>query len=317
MTGQAKQTQSRPRLGRGLSSLIVNTAPKKDSGTYVAVDESAKPVVEALEVSIDQIAPNPYQPRKQFDKQQLADLAESIRQQGVLQPLLLSPAGQAHAGGKPYVLVAGQRRLQAAGQAGLKTVPAIVRQASDEQILEWALIENIQREDLNAVERAQAFRDVIDRFELTQAQLAERLGTSRETVANYLRVLDLCDDVQKLLLAGRLTFGHARALAGLAGQADRQLALAKRVIKDQLSVRQLEGLLAADPTRQESQPAKRPARTKPPYISDLEQQLTQQIGTRVTISPGKSKHTGKMTIEYYSLEDFDRILSTLGASVDS
>ncbi|MHC4986512.1 MAG: ParB/RepB/Spo0J family partition protein [Planctomycetota bacterium] len=310
----SKSAQNRPRLGRGLSSLIVNTAPKED-GTYASTDPTPVGAQEPATIPIAQISPNPYQPRKQFDAEQLKELTDSIRRQGVLQPILVAPNG-AKTPDKPFVLIAGQRRLQAATQAGLDNVPAFVRQASDQQIQEWAIIENIQREDLNPIERAEAFRGVMDRFSLTQAQLGERLGTSRETVANYLRLLDLCDDVRKLLLAGRLSFGHARALAALAGQQARQTRLAKKAIDRNLSVRQLEAMVAADVART-GQPKRRGSADKPAYVRDLEQQLTQQVGTRVTIAPGRSKDKGKLTIEYYSLDDFDRILNKLGVSLDS
>ena len=310
----SKSAQNRPRLGRGLSSLIVNTAPK-EHGTYVPADGSAVSAQEPATIPIAHISPNPYQPRKQFDAEQLKELTDSIRRQGVLQPILVAPNG-AKTPETPFVLIAGQRRLQAAGEAGLTDVPAFVRQASDQQIQEWAIIENIQREDLNPIERAEAFRGVMDRFSLTQAQLAERLGTSRETVANYLRLLDLCDNVRKFLLAGRLSFGHARALAALAGQQARQTGLAKKVIDRNLSVRQLEAMVAAEVSRAD-QPKRRASADKPAYVRDLEQQLTQQVGTRVTIAPGRSKDKGKLTIEYYSLDDFDRILNKLGVSLDS
>ena len=310
----SKSAQNRPRLGRGLSSLIVNTAPK-ENGTYVPADGSPVGAQEPATIPIGQISPNPYQPRKQFDAEQLKELTDSIRRQGVLQPILVAPNG-AKTPDKPFVLIAGQRRLQAATQAGLDNVPAFVRQATDQQIHEWAIIENIQREDLNPIERAEAFRAVMDRFSLTQAQLAERLGTSRETIANYLRLLALCDGVRKLLLAGQLSFGHARALAALAGQQARQTGLAKKVIDRNLSVRQLETMVAAEVSRTD-QPKRRGSTDKPTYVRDLEQQLTQQVGTRVTIAPGKSKDKGKLTIEYYSLDDFDRILNKLGVSLDS
>ncbi|MHC4562139.1 MAG: ParB/RepB/Spo0J family partition protein [Planctomycetota bacterium] len=314
------KSQDRPRLGRGLSSLIVNSAPAPAAASYQTDETVTGKQPRPMEIAVDQIGPNPHQPRKKFDKQQLEELANSIRQQGVLQPLLVAPmAGQATGSQKPYILIAGQRRLLAASRAGLENVPCFIRQADPRQIVEWAIIENIQRADLNAVERAQAYRDVIDRFGLTQAQLAEQMGTSRESVSNYLRILDLCDVVQQLLLSERLTFGHARALASLSGSAARQKALAKKVVADQLSVRQLEALVTADlagPGGSDTKPKRKPA-DKAAYIRDLEAQLTRHIGTRVSITPGKKQHTGKLTIDYYSLADFDRILSSLGAAVES
>ena len=311
-----KSTQNKPRLGRGLSSLIVNTAPADQQGSYVGAAQSNATSSQPLQLTVDQIAPNPHQPRKRFNAEQLKELTDSIRRQGILQPILVAPRTDG-AAGKPYVLIAGQRRLQAATKAGLTTVPAFVREASDEQIQEWAIVENIQREDLNPVERAEAFRSVIDRFGLTQAQLAERLDTSRETIANYLRILDLCDTVRQMLLDGHLTFGHARALAAFAGQPARQTTMAKKAISKQLSVRQLEALVSAEQALAGGERPAKKAATKEAYVRDLEQQLTQQVGTRVTIAPGRAKDKGKLTIEYYSLDDFDRILTKLGVSVQS
>lgn len=317
----AKQTHQKPRLGRGLSSLVVNTAPPaEDAGTYVSADAPVSTDNKPHELLVERIGPNPYQPRKTFDKTQLAELAESIRQQGVLQPLLVAPVPEGRSGelsgNQTHILIAGQRRLRAAQEAGLTSVPVVIRKASDEQILEWAIIENIQRSDLNPVERAQAFRDVIDRFSLTQAELAERMGTSRESVANYLRILDLCDDVQKLLLDGKLSFGHARALAGLSGKSDKQRRLAKRAVNKQLSVRQLEALVAAAQAGAETS-APRRADPKAPHLTDLEQQLARQLSTRVVIKPGRKQHTGRLTIDYNSLDDFDRLLTKLGVSLES
>jgi ParB family chromosome partitioning protein len=198
-------------------------------------------------------------------------------------------------------------------------VPCVIREATDRQLLEWSLIENIQRSDLNAVERAQAYRNYMDRFGLTQADVAERTGEARATVANYLRILDLCDDVQRALLAGELTFGHTRALAGLAGQDQLQRTLARRITEQGLSVRQAESLVAvAQQPAQPSAPAvTRQSRAKPPYITDLEARLTQAVGTRVIISPGRAKNTGRIVVEYYGLDDFDRIAVGLGLSPEA
>ena len=320
----APNSNQRPRLGRGLSSLIVNTAPpaepveaappaSRDAGAYVSEAQPDTGSKTPIRIPVGKISPNPYQPRKTIDPDSLSQLTESIRQQGILQPILVAP----NTTGDDYILIAGQRRLAAAKEAGLENVPVMVREASDEQILEWAIVENIQRADLNAVERATAYRDVIDRFKLTQAQLAERLGTSRESIANYLRILDLCDGVQDLLLADKLSFGHARALAGLSGKPQKQLSLARKVIDKQLSVRQLEALVAAAQSLDPAAAAPRARAAKSAYIVDLEQQLTQQLASRVTISPAKKANTGKLTIDYHSLDDFDRIVEALGVSISS
>jgi ParB family chromosome partitioning protein len=216
------------------------------------------------------------------------------------------------------MLIAGERRLRAARQAGLTDVPCIVRDASDQEILEWSLIENIQRSDLNPIERAGAYRAYMDRFALTQADLAKRTGESRANVANYLRLLDLCDDVQAMLLDGSLSFGHARALAGLAGRAAEQLALARRIAAEGLPVRQTERLVAAaqEGSAGADDGPSAPARPKAPFLCDLEGQLTRAVGTRVTILPGRARNTGRIVVEYYSLDDFDRIAAGLGLKAE-
>lgn len=327
MAEQAKS--AKPRLGRGLSSLITNSAATAEPapassqpqpaatavpGTYVPVPAPHAGGEAIRELEIDRITPNPLQPRRQFDAEQLAQLAQSISQQGILQPLVV--ANSADGDGHPFVLIAGERRLRAARQAGLAKVPCVIRAATRQQMLEWALIENIQREDLNPVERALAYRDYMDRFKLSAPDAAQKLGQPRTTVLNYLRILDLCDDVQKMLLDGSLSFGHAKILASLAGDAERQAVLAKRVVAEALSVRQLEALVAAGASP--ARPAEpRPARVKAAYLRDLEDQLTRAVGTRVSILPGKAKHSGRLVVEYYSLDDFDRIAKNLGVTVES
>jgi ParB family chromosome partitioning protein len=321
----AAQNPANPkrRLGRGLSGLIINSAeeaqpptaeyvgdeaPGDKATTPVAADQGPQPALRDLRV--EDIAPNPYQPRRDFDQADLAALADSIRRDGLLQPLLVAPAPPASP--RPYVLIAGERRLRAARQAGLPAVPCCLRQATGPQLLEWALIENIHRADLNPVERAAAYREYIDRFGLTQAQAAERLGEPRANLANHLRILDLPDDILEMLTGGALSFGHAKVLAGVGGEPDRQTALARRCVRAGLSVRQLEQLAAAG-----GDGAPRRPRATPPYQRDLEEQLTRAVGTRVEIRPGRSKHVGRVVIHYYSLEDFDRITGALGAQLAS
>ncbi len=382
MAEQVKAAGAKPRLGRGLSSLIVNSAeviaspvtpvtpadlPKtvyvpvaapaggphqpvavptaaavqvaparaatqvasevsatsaapKGDAVAPGTDQHKQPVATEAdgphqEIAVSKIAPNPYQPRREFNAEDLAELAASIKEQGILQPLVVAPAADATSD-CPFVLIAGERRLRASRLAGLTKVPCIIKQATRQQMLEWALIENVQRTDLNPVERAVAYRDYMDRFNLSVADAAQRMGQPRTTVANYLRILDLCDDVQKLLLEGTLTFGHAKVLAGLAGQEARQVELAKRIVAETLSVRQLETLAAISP-QQEQAPPQRTIHTKAAYLRDLEDQLTRAVGTRVTIMPGRAKHTGRLVIDYYSLDDFDRFCSALGLKVES
>jgi len=272
-------------------------------------------------VPLASIVPNPYQPRRTFDKGQLAELAESIRKQGLLQPLLVVGDQDQEPG--RYVVVAGERRLRAAAMAGLENVPCVVRDATPQQMLEWALVENIQRADLNPVERAIAFRDYMDRFAATQQELASMLGLPRSTIANYLRILDLCDEVQAYLLGGALSFGHAKVLGGLAGQAGIQLRVARKAVEGGLSVRQLEELVAAAIGRLDGTDTGgagvagggRPAKSE--HIVDVERQLGRALGTKVVIRPGRGKHTGRIELRYGSLDDFDRIVRALGAELDS
>ena len=316
------------RLGRGLSSLIANSAAiTTDNQQYQGQTPDAQPGKAAIDtpkssvidanIPIHQIKPNPYQPRRTMDDTQLAELTESVAAEGILQPLIIAPAKDPNAE-QPYVLIAGQRRLRAAAKAGLDAVPCVVRQATEQQILQWAIIENIQREDLNPIERASAYREYIDRFELTQAQVAEHLGIPRATVANHLRLMDLPDSIQELVIGGAVTFGHAKVLASLGANPQLQLKLARKVAADGLSVRRLEAIVN---DRADKDPDNTPAKAGPvakaPYIRDLEQQLTASIGTRVRIHPGRAKNTGRIVIDFYSLDDFDRISGDLGLSVDS
>lgn len=268
-------------------------------------------------LSIASIAPNPYQPRKLFQDGPLLELSESIKVHGLLQPVLVARIHQPH-DGKAYNLVAGERRLRASQLAGLLDIPCILRHGSPQQMLEEALVENTQRADLNPVERAGAYRDLMDRFNLTQEQLAQRVGEPRATIANYLRILDLCDSVQQCLIDGRLSFGHGKVLAALAGQVATQIALAEKSVKDNLSVRHLETLVQAAQSGTPAVTVQKPApAARSAYLSDVERQLTERVGTKVAIKPGRGKHTGKILIEYYSLEDFDRITRTLGARIES
>ena len=269
------------------------------------------PGPDARDVPVDAIGPNPYQPRRQFKPDELAELTDSITRQGVLQPLIVAPATEADAE-RPFLLVAGERRLRAARAAGLQAVPCVVRDATRQQLLEWALVENIQRADLNPIERAEACRHYMDRFDMTQALVAQALGQPRATIANYLRLLDLCEEVRGFLVAGSLTFGHGKVLAGLGAAPGRQVALAREAVQKALSVRQLEGLIATQAAQAESPARTGGPRAKPPYIADLEERLTQVVGTRVTIQPSRARNTGRVVIEYYSLDDFDRITGALG-----
>lgn len=326
MSETSKQAVSKPRLGRGLSSLITNSVAlaRQDhqyESQFAERGDGKMPIssasASAREIPIEQIGPNPYQPRHNIDDSQLAELADSIAAEGILQPLIVAPASNPQSE-QPYVLIAGQRRLRAAARAGLKTVPCVLRSPSDRQKLQWALIENIQRTDLNPIERASAYRELMDRFSLTQVEAAKHLSQPRTTVANYLRILDLPDKVQELLASGSISFGHAKALASLPGQTELQISLARRAASDGLSVRRLEAIVA---NHLGSKPSDSPDSTKrkPPvkaaYVRDLEEQLSSTVGTRVRIMPGRAKNTGRIVIDYYNLDDFDRISGNLGLNI--
>lgn len=321
------KTNTKSRLGRGLNSLIKgpavaveldDPASNTKTGSYEAVADA--PAIDrvrinkpggAMEVPVDRISPNPHQPRRDFDEAELAELAQSIQQDGILQPLIVTESKEAGSQDGQYTLIAGERRLRAARQLGLPAVPCILREATERQMIEWAVIENIQRSNLNPIERGRAYRDCMDRFSISQQEVAERLGQARATVANYLRILDLADEAQKMVASGQVSFGHAKVLAGLADNSQRQVHLARRVVAEGLSVRKLEKLVsqaskAAGPTETPDTPK------KPAYVRDMEQQLTEALGTRVTILPGRAKNTGRVVVEYYSLDDFDRISTCLG-----
>ena len=324
MAKQQSSSARKPRLGRGLSSLIVNSSQLADvDETYVPVPAPTGKIDSlpgheqetpgSKEIDVGAIAPNPYQPRRAFGQEELAKLTESVRRQGILQPLIVTPAPDG-SGQREYVLIAGERRLRAARAAGLDRVPCVVREASRQQMLEWALVENIHREDLNSIERARAYREYIDRFELSQADAAERLGQARPTVANYLRLLELCDDVQRLLIDGTLTFGHGKVLGALVRDQGHQVEIARKIVAEGLSVRETERLVAAAREDATGDPGteRRPVRPKAAYVVDLEERLTGCVGTRVRILPGRTRNSGRIVVDYYTLDDFDRIAGNLG-----
>jgi ParB family transcriptional regulator, chromosome partitioning protein len=323
--GEPEKTPSaRPRLGRGLSSLIssltgtplqdahYSTEPRHGAGdkTPIAVQGQGQGQA-ASEVPVDQIGPNPYQPRKEFPAQELAELAASIAKHGVLQPIRLTKSTDPSAP-CPYVLVAGERRLRAAKMAGRATIPAVVADATQEQMLQWAVIENVHRSDLNPIERGEAYLQFLNRFGITQADLAESLGEPRTTISNYLRILDLHPDVRQMISSGALSFGHAKVLASLVGMEPAQLELARIVQADGMSVRDLEYLVARKEAGLPAKAGLREPRQRPAYLRDLEERLSAAVGTRVWIRPGRAKNTGKVVIEYYNLDDFDRVSRMLG-----
>lgn len=294
------------RLGRGIASLLAEA-----DAPHPALREQTGAAAITRELPLQTIAPNPNQPRSGFDAEQLKELAESIRTAGVIQPVIVRPKGAG------YELAAGERRVRAARIVGLATIPAVVREVTDEQMAEIALIENIQREDLNPMDRAAAYKAHCDQFDLTVEALAGRLGEDRSTVANYIRLLDLPDSVQQLVRAGSVWMGHARSLLGLPDHAAMEQ-LAQETIANGFSVRHLEGLVRSyKPDGAEPKPdvPPKPA-AKRPLIQELEERFSERLQTKVTIHEGRKKHTGRIVIAYYSLDDFDRIAERLGINLD-
>ena len=281
MTVRPERTQG---LGRGLAALI----PQRPAG------------LASNEIAIDRIAPNPYQPRRRFDETELAALTASIAEHGVLQPILVTETIDG------YQLVAGERRLRAARAAGLERIPAVVRQLSDVAQLEVALVENLQREDLDPIEAAHGYRRLIDEFGLTQEDVAERVGRARSTVANTLRLLDLAPVVQEAVIARTLTEGHARALGGLS--VEHQEHVIRTVVDQDLSVRQTEELV-----RRLREPrlvaVAEPAPERDDDLDRVEEDLRRALGTKVSLA--RTRRGGRIVIEYYSDEELGRLYDRL------
>ncbi len=305
--------EQKKRLGRGLNSLLSPTryetvepappipqpqaapAPKPFSGEFVA------------NIPLEKIKTNPHQPRFNWNDDKLKELSDSIKANGLVQPIIVREMDDC------YQLIAGERRLRASQLAGLSDIKAIVKEATEEQMLEWALIENIHRDDLSPMERAKAYNKYISDFSLTQAEAAERIGEDRSNIANYMRLLTLPSDVQDLINAQELGMGHARALLSLP-EPKLQSKVAAQIIKKGLSVRAVEKLVkdlknnAQNP--EDSKESK--IKEKHPNIIELENEMTQALGTKVSIeTKGKKTHQGKIIIDFYNLDDFDRLREIL------
>jgi ParB family chromosome partitioning protein len=289
------------RLGRGLSALLSDDLVRRDITSHNDGNGESSGSHRLANVPVDSIRPNPYQPRKVFDESALGRLAESLRTRGTLQPVIVSKKNDG------FELVAGERRWRAARLAGLATVPAIIRETSEHDMLELALIENIHREDLNPVDRARGYLEIFNRFKITKEELASRTGEDRATVANYIRILDLPDEVLVMLADGRLTMGHGRALLGLADAMLRST-LAQRAAAENWSVRRIEEKVR----EMASKPASRSAEEPRATVKDMEQRLTEALGARVRVLEGRRRNTGRIIIDYQSLDDFERIASRLG-----
>ncbi len=284
------------RLGKGLGALL------GESAVTAARGDAAPAEGGVLQVPVARIRPNRYQPRETFDEEAIADLAASIAQKGVLQPLIVTPLEPGR-----YELVSGERRLRAAQRVGLATVPAIVRKVEDRELLEIALIENLQREDLDPIEEASGYRQLIDDFGLSQGDLATEVGKSRPAVANALRLLDLPDSVQSMVRGGTLTAGHARALLGLA-DATRIPALAERVAREGMTVRQVERLVKrGDGKRRRATPSAAVEIER----ARIEEELQRSLGTRVRVQSGAGGK-GRIEITFYSFDDLERLVGLLG-----
>jgi len=289
-------------LGKGLNALLGD-----DDFDVFGGDEEAKKEAGVLEVSLDEIHANPEQPRKHFEQERLLELADSIKSQGVISPILLKPNPQ---GG--FIIVAGERRFRASRLAGVDKIPAIVREFSEEETLEIALIENIQRQDLSPIEEAKAYRHLMEKLDMTQQEVAEKVGKKRSTVANSLRLLNLTDEVQQSLEEGLVSAGHARALLSLMNPSD-QMLLHKRICEQGLSVREAErqaGQLNQG-IKKEVKPDKTSSTITPrdPHVRDIEQNFIDKLGTKVQLKGSLKK--GKIEIDYLSSDDLERLMELI------
>lgn len=288
-------------LGRGLGSLISETTLEANTEEMLK-GQDATPTTE---LNIKMIHRNIHQPRTQFDEDELQELADSIKQVGILQPIIVRPDGE------EFQIIAGERRYQAAVKAGLKKVPVIIKDVQDKEMLELALIENIQRSNLNSIEEARAYRELMSSTQVTQEELSKMLSKSRSAVANTLRLLELPDEVQDLVFDGKLTAGHARSLLSLRDE-EMQIKMAYKIVKEKMSVRQVEEsvkrLLEDKPARNKS---KKPAE----YVS-LEKQLSAHFGTKVKLKLGKENAASKIEISFSNEEQLERILNMMNQGVD-
>ena len=289
-------------LGKGLDSLIVN---KVEKPVEKKVNEKADKENGAVLMNINKVEPNREQPRKKFDEDALLELSESIKQFGVLQPLLVTKKDDY------YEIIAGERRWRAAKLAGVKEVPVIIGKYTDQEIMEISLIENIQREDLNPIEEAQAYKKLLTEFNLKQDEVAERVSKSRTAVTNAMRLLKLNEKVQQMLIDEMLTTGHARALLAIEDQ-EKQYEVAQKIFDEKLSVRDTEKLVKNIQNEKEENTSNK-KQIDPQLLAvyrDLEEQMKSLLGTKVYINP-KDNKKGKLEIEYYSQDELDRIIDLI------
>jgi len=286
------------RLGTSLESLLAKHSP-----IIPSPPAAEQPTIEdeILHIPVETLRPNPSQPRTDFVEESFQELVQSVRQNGIIQPVVVRRV----TGG--FELIAGERRWRAAKAAGLASIPAQVRNVDSAKAFELAVVENIQRQDLNPIERAKAYRRLMETFELTQELAAQRLGINRSTMANVMRLLELPGEIQDAVSRGTISMGHARALLSLQNTEER-LVLWRRIEKDGLSVRQVERVVVKDAAPRRVR--RRASDNKPPHIRDLEEQLRSALGTKVSIVSVKD-HSGRVVIEYYSLDDFDRLVERI------
>ena len=326
----SKLMKNKPRLGRGLSSLIsVSDLPveREIGGGQEAADPAERavesPSVQSapapaqqperpapdgspLLIPLQSVTPNPHQPRRRMNEAGVAELAASLKATGMIQPIVVRKVGDG------YQLIAGERRWRAAKVAGLSEIPAIVRDVDSFTQAQMALVENIQRENLNPIDRAQAYRTLMDQLGLTQAELAGRLGEDRSTIANHLRLLDLASPIQGMIVDGRLSLGHAKILAGVSDILEQER-LANLVVTQELSVRNLERLIQERSTR----PAAAPAQKSPSaHLQVLEKSLSSQLGMRVQLRSGSNKSKGRLILHYANLDQFDELMNKLGVKAE-
>ena len=288
-------------LGKGLDSLIPTNVMMESEVKHATVSTASSPEEEkdgTLMVKLSKVEPNREQPRKNFDEDSLQELAESLKQFGMLQPILVQNRGDY------YEIIAGERRWRAAKIAGLKEVPVIVRELTDQEIVEISLIENIQREDLNPIEEAQAYKRLLTEFHLKQDEVAERVSKSRTAVTNSMRLLKLCDEVQKMVVDDMISTGHARALISIEDPEEQYL-IAQKIFDEKLSVREVEKLV-----KDLHKPPKEENKTLQAIYQEISERLKQSLSTKVSVS-AKQNGAGKIEIEFYNHEDLERLLERI------
>lgn len=291
-------------LGKGLDSLIPTNVMMESEVKHATVSIASSPEEEkdgTLMVKLSKVEPNREQPRKNFDEDSLQELAESLKQFGMLQPILVQNRGDY------YEIIAGERRWRAAKIAGLKEVPVIVRELTDQEIVEISLIENIQREDLNPIEEAQAYKRLLTEFHLKQDEVAERVSKSRTAVTNSMRLLKLCDEVQKMVVDDMISTGHARALISIEDPEEQYL-IAQKIFDEKLSVREVEKLVKD--LHKPPKPPKEENKTLQAIYQEISERLKQSLSTKVSVS-AKQNGAGKIEIEFYNHEDLERLLERI------